>query len=1054
MKSPKARAPSFAALSLVMTLLACQLEVPVRPSFTAISQPAPNTNHAMLGLQQAGLALSENDEAKRAQASKVYSRMPIGFEVNCGQTDSRVKFLSRGAGYTLFLTSTEAVMMLKSEEAGITGQEANGRSQKSGVRSQNELALAIEHRSISADHQPPSTASLRMKLTGSNSEPVIEGIDPLPGRSNYITGNDSGKWQRNVAQFAGVKYANIYPGVDLIYHGDQGEMEYDFVLSPGADPKTVNLSFEGAQRMRIASDGDLVLKTEQGEIRQRRPVAYQEVDGERKPVDCRFTISAHSEVGFELGEYDATRHLIIDPVLTYATYLGESDPEAVFSSSSRFDFKIDSSGNVYVVGLTESADFPTTKGAFQRAHGGNIDVVVTKLDATGVAVYSSYLGGGGGEDLLTKFAVSSLAFAIDESGNIYLTGGTDSPDFPTTQGAFQSTFGGKSDAFITKLDAAGQAVYSTYVGGSDDDKLVDSLQFTTDSSGNAFLIGETSSQDFPTTEGAFQRAYGGGGDLFVTKLDAGGRVLYSTYVGGSKPEGGTLKIAASGNAYVFGSTESPDFPTTQGAFQRALGSEKDLFVMEMDGSGAVVYSTCLGSRSDIGSFELDASENVYVVGETKSSNFRTEAAFQKEFGGVSDLFVTKLDASGAAIYSTYLGGEGAEVFKNVFLQVDASGNVCVAGMTASSHFPTEGAFQPKFGGGDDDVFVTRLDAAGAAIYSTYLGGNDLESLGGFEVDASGNVYATGTTDSRDFPTTQGAFQRTFGGIRDEFVTKLDTSGAAVYSTYLGGSAGLDTGLLKVDSSGNAYVAGHTLSPDFPTTPGAFQSKSGGAIDIFSTKLSANGSAVYSTLLGGSGEELMQSFDIDASGNVYLFGSVDSQDFPTRFPVQPVNGGFFFSDGFAASLSPTGSLLYSTYLGGGGLDFIKKGVLDSSGDVLILGETGSPDFPVTAGAFRPEISRGFNTFLAKIGPSKETGALRIIGVSLIRRILYVIGEDFDHGAEILLEGQKQNTRLKSRDQTVLISKQAGKKIRRGQTVTLRVRTSDGRLSDSFSFTRLR
>lgn len=1021
MKSPKARAPCLSALGLVMILLACQLGMPVGPSFTAFSRPPPTPSHSMPGLQQAGFAPSQNDKATRARAREIYSIMPIAFEANYGQVDSQVKFLSRGAGYTVFLTSTEAVMMLRSRE--------------SEIKSQNQFALTDD--------------VLRMKLARSNAEPEIEGLDKLPGKRHYLKGNDPRRWQTNLDQYAKVKYTDVYPGIDLVYYGNQRSLEYDFVLSPGADPEAIHLSFEGAERSFISSTGDLVLETTAGEIRQPRPVAYQEIEGVMKPVDCRFSLRQNN-VSFELSEYDASRPLVIDPVLTYATYLGESGP-GVFSSS-RFDFKVDSSGNVYVVGLTESLDFPTTEGAFQRAHGGDVDVVVTKLDATGVAVYSSYLGGRG-EEPLTKFAVLSLAYAIDESGNIYLTGGTDSPDFPTTQGAFQRAHGGEVDAFVTKLDAAGQAVYSTYVGGSNDDELIDNLQLTTDSSGNAFLVGETSSQDFPTTEGAFQRAHGGDGDLFVTKLDAGGRVFYSTYIGGSKSEGGTLEVAASGNAYVFGTTESPDFPTTQGALQRAFGGESDLFLMRMDGSGAVVYSTYLGgNRFDTGSFELDASENVYVVGSTNSEDFpTTEGAFQRANAGEGDMFATRFDIAGSIIYSTYVGGSKVE---SGSFKLDPSGSVYLTGQTTSPDFPTSGrALQPDSGGGQD-VFVTKLDDTGAAVYSTYLGGNNFEFGRDFEVDASGNVYATGSTESKNFPTTQGAFQRAFGGgVSDEFITKLDAAGSAVYSTYLGGSK-FELGALKVDSSGNIYVAGHTLSPDFPTTPGAFQRKLGGSQDIFATKLSGNGSAVYSTLLGGSGSEFGQILDIDASGNVYLFGRLDSQDFPTRFPAQPVNGGFFFEDGFAASLSAAGSLLYSTYLGGNGLDFIKKGVLDSSGDVYVLGETGSPDFPVTAGAFLSAKTSGFATFLAKIGPSRETGELRIIGASIIRNKLFVMGEGFDDGAEILLEGKRQKTRLKERDQTVLISKQAGKRIRRGQTVALRVRTSDGRLSDAFSFTRLR
>jgi hypothetical protein len=926
MKCPKARALSFAALCLVVTFLACQLEMPGRRSFTAFSELAPTSAQSRSGLQQSGFALSENDEATRARASRVYSRMPIAFEANCGQVDSQVKFLSRGGGYTLFLTSTEAVMMLRSQESKV-------RSQKSGVRSQNELALITKRRSITPDHRPPATATLRMTLTGSNPEPVIEGIDPLPGRSNYITGNDPGKWQDNVAQYAGVKSTDVYPGIDLIHHGEQGRLEYDFVLSPAADPKTINLSFEGAQRMRIDSDGDLVMKADAGEIRQPRPVAYQEIEGGRRPVECHFTINARSEVGFELGEYDANRPLVIDPVLSYSTYLG-------------------------------------------------IDAVVERVDFDVLETFSAFLD-------------------IDQAGNVYVVGVTDSSDFPTTEGAFQRKFGGDLDVFVTKLDTRGAAIYSTYIGGSSLD-VFNFVQF--DASGNAYVVGETDSSDFPTTEGAFQRKFGGGGrDLFVTKLDASGAAIYSTYLGGSGFE----------------------------------------------------------TRSFINGLEVDTSGNVYVAGESGSSDFpTTEGAFQRKFGGGGrDLFVTKLDASGAAMYSTYLGGSGFEFLS--LLQLDALGNIYLAGATDSSGFPTTaGAFQRKVGGHGDE-FVTKLDASGAVIYSTYLGGKQREFSTFFRVDESGDVYLAGVTFSFDFPTTAGVFQRNFGvGVSRDFVTKLDARGAAIYSTYVGGSnlpslVGFGpVDFVQLDVSGNIYVAGVTESSDFPTTEGAIQRNYGGFSDVFVTKLGVSGEAIYSTYLGGSGLDVLSSLQLDRSGNAYVVGVTDSSDFPTRFPLQPVNGGLFFEDTFVTAINAAGSLLYSTYLGGRGTDVTLGSAVDSSGRVYVLGRTGSPDFPITPGAFQSKKRGDFNGFITKIEPPNETGILRIVSASVIRETLYVVGEGFDQKATLTLDGEKQKTRMKERDQTVLITKDAGKRIERGQTVAIRVRNSDGRLSDVFNFTRPR
>jgi len=502
---------------------------------------------------------------------------------------------------------------------------------------------------------------------------------------------------------------------------------------------------------------------------------------------------------------------------------------------------------------------------------------------------------------------------------------------------------------------------------------------------------------------------------------------YSTYLGGSGNDFASgIAVDAAGNAYVTGSTDSTNFPTTAGAFAGVTGSS-DAFVTKLDPSGStLVYSTYLGGSGDdvARGIAVDASGNAYVTGQTSSPDLPTANAFQPVFvGGPADLgpagpydgFVTKLDSTGSTLlYSTYLGGNDADV--SFAVAVDASGNAYVAGWTRSSDFPTTpGAFAVSRTGADD-AFVAKLDPTGSAlVYSTFLGGsnniktaNPLDTGRAIAVDGSGSAYVTGYTYSSDFPTTAGAFQTIFGSGafgHVAFVTKLDPAGSAlVYSTFLGGTSGIDEGLgLAIDAGGNAYVTGVTLSSDFPTTPGAFQSVSGGARDAFVTKLNPAGSLlVYSTYLGGGKHDLASAIAVDAAGNAFVAGTTGpledgcnssfpcTDDFPTTAgAVQPVYGGGF-RDAFLATLDSSGSaLIFSTYLGGSGNDSGIGIALDSGANAYIAGATASSNFPTTAGAFQPIFAGGdnrpnpgdsFDAFVGKIAgivppPSSATGATR-------------------------------------------------------------------------------
>jgi hypothetical protein len=607
-----------------------------------------------------------------------------------------------------------------------------------------------------------------MKFAGANPAPQVVGAEELAGKVNYLVGNDSSKWRHNVPTYSKVAYSDVYPGVDLVYYGNQGQLEYDFVVSPGADPRVIALDIHGADSVSIDSQGDLVLQIGEHQVRQRKPIVYQEVRGIRKEVTSSYTLTNQHLVGFEISSYDKTQPLVIDPVLEYSTYLGGNSDDVGQGVA------LDAAGSAYLVGYTFSSDFPTTPGAYDTSWNGDNDVFVTKLDPAGANVmYSTYLGGSG-NDL-------GHAIAVDATGSAYVTGPTPSSNFPTTPGAFDTSWNGSHDAFVTKLDPSGaNLVYSTYLGGSDYDY---SLDIKVDVAGNAFVSGYTFSSDFPTTAVAYDTSYNSSQDVFVTKLDtAGANLAYSTYLGGTSTDLGTgIAIDGAGRAYVTGLTFSIDFPTTAGAY--------------------------------------DTSRD-----------------------GFYDAFVTKLDAAGANLaYSTYVGGNNSDYSQDI--AVDTSGSAYVTGYTESTNFPTtSGAYDSSWNGGGLDVFVTKLNVAGSNLaYSTYLGGNDGDLAQGIAVDVTGSAYVAGHTFSSDFPTTAGAYDTSWNNSGDAFVTKFSPTGSFLaQSTFLGGT-NLDVGVgIAVDVNGDAYVVGYTSSIDFPTTIGAYDTTLNGFTDAFVTKLASAG----------------------------------------------------------------------------------------------------------------------------------------------------------------------------------------------------------------------
>jgi hypothetical protein len=682
-----------------------------------------------------------------------YAKLPLSFEANQGQTDPEVKFISHGAGYTLFLTPNEAVIALRTSAPSEAGRES---------ASARVFYPSADRRTKAAGSDATHTA-LRLKLIGASHDPQAFGQEALPGKSNYFIGNDPKKWRTSIPNYAKVRYEGIYRGIDLVYYGNQRQLEYDFIVSPGSSPEAIRLSIEGAQKIALDDSGELVLETPGGELRLRKLLVYQTVDGLRRELSGSYILEGKDQVTFNIAAYDPTRPLIIDPVLSYSTYLGGSGDDEASAIA------VDASGNAYIAGTTTSTNFPVTAGALLTTAGGGNNGFVAKLNPAGSAlVYSTYLGGTGND--------GALNIAVDVSGNAYVTGVTASTNFPTTVGAFQTTFGGgTNDAFVVKLNPTGSAlVYSTYLGGNSDDS---GLGIAVDASGDAYVAGVTASANFPTM-GAFQIAFGGGtSDAIVAKLNpTGSALLYSTYLGGNGADMAfAIAVDASGDAFATGFTASTNFPTTPGAFQTASAGSNDVFVTKLGPTGsALVYSTYLGgSGADSGSgIAIDSSGNVYVTGSTNSTNFPVVNAVQSTYGGgLFDAFIAELNASGSSlVYSTYLGGSDDDEGSGI--AVDSSGNAYVTGFTKSTNFPIVNPLQTSCGIGED-IFVAKLNPAGSGTsFLTCIGGSGNDSGSGIALDVSNSIYVTGETNSTNFPTVA-PLQPTYGGGPfDAFVLKI------------------------------------------------------------------------------------------------------------------------------------------------------------------------------------------------------------------------------------------------------------------------------------------
>ncbi|WP_309495714.1 SBBP repeat-containing protein [Mechercharimyces sp. CAU 1602] len=601
---------------------------------------------------------------------------------------------------------------------------------------------------------PKSSSELMLRFVGAGEGVVPRGVMHRERESEQVV------------------YESVWPGIDIVFYGNEGDLKYDVVVYPGANIQDIRLQYEGGEEVTLCDQGNLCVHTRQGVLCEEKPISFQWTELEEKIIPTQFQLHPDKSIGFKIeeGAYDLESPLIIDPTVFYSTYLGGRGGE------NGNAIAVDTSGSAYITGFTNSTNFPVTTGAFQTTLLDTQDVFITKFNAVGSSLlYSTFLGG---VDAAPVFLDTGFGIVVNSVFQAHVTGATSSTNFPVTSNAFQTIRRGILDGFVTKINEDGSSlIYSTYLGGASGATVCDAI--TLNVSDEAYVTGETGSTSFPVTTNAFQTMYGGGiSDAFITKFNSAGTALvYSTFLGGSSnDEGKGIVIDEDNLAYVTGSTGSANFPTTSGAFQTVFAGSSDVFITKLNVAGSSLeYSTLLGgSATDAGTdIDVDGGGNAYVTGITLSSDFPvTNNAFQSIMTGTRSAFVTKLNASGSAlIYSTYLGGRGTEQGNGI--ATDSFGAAWVIGFTTSTDFPvTSDAFQGRLGG-LQDAFVTQVSFSGQGIaFSSYLGGRRNEFSSGVDVDSEDSAYVVGSTTSTNFPVTFAAYQSTFGGVQDVFVTKV------------------------------------------------------------------------------------------------------------------------------------------------------------------------------------------------------------------------------------------------------------------------------------------
>ncbi len=909
--------------------------VSIQPAIEARASRGEREVRPAVAKQPASTKTLDPEAAKRVRAA--YSGMPLRFE---RATRPNAEFIARSAEYALDLARGEARLAI-----GGT---------KDGPR-----------------------AAVTMRLLGASASANGEGRRVLPGITNYVIGNDPRAWHTGVRSYAEVAYRGVYPGIDLVYYGNQRQLEFDFIVSPGVSHRTIAIAFDGSKGLSIDRRGNLLIETAAGTLVQHAPTIYQEKSGTRRPVRGGYVLRRDGRVGFDVHAYDRNLPLIIDPVLTYATYLGGSREERAEGLA------FDTQGNMYVAGLTGAANFPAT-GSPVTSHGrDDWDAFVVKLNAAGDQfLYATYIGGSGYEE--------PTGLAVDADGNAYVTGRTDSWDFPTFS-AVQSSRRGIDDAFVTKLDASGSIVYSTYLGGNGEDV---GSGIAVDALGRAYVAGYTISADFPTVN-ALQPSLGG--DPAFRTMDDGrtwggiGSGLRASWVRAFAIDPNNTQTVYAGSGYdgVFKSTDggstwaatSADLPTFP-ANGMAVDSSGAVFV----GNDAGIFRSRDGGASwtmlplsmPVSALAIDPGSNVLYVG---APAWYPAGVFTSADGGDtwSDTNLRQDVTSLAVSQSVLYAGTSNGVFKIVGsgTWVPASGGIqepvtSLAVSSASPDFAYAGTNTALFTTADGgntwsarlpypvmSVTIAPSNPSVAYVATWYGSGMTMDGgmlwLGTGPAEINLGFFAIDPLDP----------SRVYGGGSvgwDSFVSRISADGSHLeYSTFIGGASSEWGADISVDSSGAAYLAGITQSTDFPVL-NAFQLNAGGLMDIFVAKISDTGALAYATYLGGGASDYAPKIAVDGSGQVHVVGITLSSDFPTANAFQPAHGGGFY-DVFVTRLNASGSsLVYSTYLGGNNQDGFWQSsggpavAVGASGDTFVTGATTSNNFP-TREAFQPSHGGG-------------------------------------------------------------------------------------------------
>jgi hypothetical protein len=773
-------------------------------------------------LEQVESCINNERESNNKEKSILENLLtqPLVFEKNTGQLDDNVQFVARSVGGVTYYFTKDNVSIMLSRKV-INDDNSDGNSGR-----------VPPFQNSSAAHR---THVLKITFVDANPSPTITPESPTSTKTNYFLGNDPSRWHTDIPNYDKIRYHNVYDGIDLVYYGNGKQLEYDFLVAPGADPTVIKIRYDGSEEaLQLLSNGNVAISTSVGMLHEYKPTCYQINEREqhkKQNVRSAWIINDNNTLQFALGDYDRTRTLYIDPLI-YSTFLGGSSNEDIGRIA------VDDSGKVYITSSTSSSNFPVTAGAYDVTYNGGVDIFVTKFNDAGSArVYSTFIGSGQGD--------YPYGIVIDSGRNVYLTGYTrgdvNSP-FPTTSGAYDTVqpAGGEDNIFVLKLNATGNGlIFSTFIKGSTDDVA---YTLNLDNEGNSYIGGYTKSSNFPHTPNAYDTTFDGPvQDAFISKLNSTGTVLlFSTFIGGFGIDAISYGIAvdADNMVYVAGYTDAEDFPTTAGAY------------------------------------DTDYDDN-------------------------TDIFITKLDSSGSSLqFSTFVGGSGYDEPKNLIL--DDDGNILFCGVTSSSNFPTtSGAYDQTYDGGTNpfygtgDGFISKLNSSGTSmLYSTYIGGNGVDAMYRILIDSLGNYLCVGTTSSSNFPTTRGAYDRTFnGGNIDAALIKLDPTGSVLlYGSYFGGSSdelGLD---MELGTSGTVYFSGWVASTDFPTTSGAYDQSHNGGNDVYVTKLHIRGSVHGRKFNDINANGVYDNGEPGLSGwKIYLTGaSIDST-------TTNSSGNFIFSD---------------------------------------------------------------------------------------------------------------------------------------------------------------